>query len=154
MKVPLLDLKAQYELIRDEIASGLQEVLDNTAFAGGPFVDRFEKDFAPFCQCEFAIGVDSGTAALWMALLGLGIGAGDAVIIPVNTFIATAEAVSLTGATPVFVDCDAYYNLDVKKARELLEGEDQTSKRLITKTRKCESTKSVDQGQLVSILEG
>lgn len=150
MKVPLLDLKAQYELIRDEIASGLQEVLDNTAFAGGPFVDRFEKDFAPFCQCEFAIGVDSGTAALWMALLGLGIGAGDAVIIPVNTFIATAEAVSLTGATPVFVDCDAYYNLDVKKARELLEGEDQTSKRLITKTRKCESTKSVDQGQLTN----
>jgi len=150
VKVPLLDLKAQYELIRDEIASGLQEVLDNTAFAGGPFVDRFEKDFAPFCQCEFAIGVDSGTAALWMALLGLGIGAGDAVIIPVNTFIATAEAVSLTGATPVFVDCDAYYNLDVKKARELLEGEDQTSKRLITKTRKCESTKSVDQGQLTN----
>ena len=124
MKVSFLNLTAQYELIRDEIASGLQEVLDNTAFAGGPFVEKFEKDFAPFCQCEFAIGVDSGTAALWMALLGLGIGAGDAVIVPVNTFIATAEAVSLTGATPVFVDCNEYYNLDVEKLREVLEVED------------------------------
>ena len=129
MKVSFLNLTAQYELIRDEIASGLQEVLDNTAFAGGPFVEKFEKDFAPFCQCEFAIGVDSGTAALWMALLGLGIGAGDAVIVPVNTFIATAEAVSLTGATPVFVDCNEYYNLDVEKVREVLEVEKHTPKK-------------------------
>lgn len=115
MKVPFLDLKAQYELIRDEIVDGLQEVLDNTAFAGGPFVEKFEKDFGPFCQCKFAIGVDSGTAALWMALLALGMGPGDEVIVPVNTFIATAEAVSFTGAVPVFVDCDEYYNVDVNK---------------------------------------
>ena len=121
MKVPFLNLTAQYELIRDEIASGLQAVLDSNAFAGGPFVEKFEKDFAPFCQCEFAIGVDSGTAALWMALLGLGIGAGDAVIVPVNTFITTAEAVSFTGAVPVFVDCDGFYNLDAEKLREIIE---------------------------------
>ncbi|KKL05523.1 hypothetical protein LCGC14_2605160, partial [marine sediment metagenome] len=61
MKVPFLDLKSQYASIRDEIASGLQEVLDNTAFAGGQFVEKFENDFASFCQCELAIGVGSGT---------------------------------------------------------------------------------------------
>jgi len=115
MKVPFLNLTAQYRPIKDEIAVALQEVLDTNAFAGGPMVERFENVFAPFCQTEHAIGVGSGTDALWMALLGLGIGDGDAVIVPVNTFIATAEAVSLCGATPVFVDCDRYYNIDVEK---------------------------------------
>lgn len=115
MKVPFLNLTAQYRPIKDEIAVALQEVLDTNAFAGGPMVERFENVFAPFCQTEHAIGVGSGTDALWMALLGLGIGYGDAVIVPVNTFIATAEAVSLCGATPVFVDCDRYYNIDVEK---------------------------------------
>jgi dTDP-4-amino-4,6-dideoxygalactose transaminase len=106
VKVPFLDLKAQYASIRQEIANALQQVLDNTAFAGGPFVKRFEKDFASFCQCRFAIGVGSGTDALWMALLSLGIGAGDEVITTPNTFIATAEAISFCGAKPVFVDVD------------------------------------------------
>jgi len=113
MKVPFLDLKAQYESIRDEIAVALQHVLDNTAFAGGPFVEEFEKDFASFCKCEFAIGVGSGTTALWMALSGMGIGQGDEVITAPNTFIATAEAISFTGAKPVFVDIDeATYTID------------------------------------------
>ena len=113
MKVPFLDLKVQYESIRDEITSALQQVLDNTAFAGGSFVEGFEKDFASFCQCEFAIGVDSGTTALWMALLGLGIGQGDEVITTPNTFIATAEAISFCGAKPVFVDVDEQtYNIN------------------------------------------
>ena len=113
MKVPFLDLKAQYESIRDEIATTLQQVLDNTAFAGGPFVKKFEEDFASFCECEFAIGVDSGTTALWMALLGLGIGQGDEVITTPNTFIATAEAISFCGAKPVFVDVDEQtYNMN------------------------------------------
>jgi dTDP-4-amino-4,6-dideoxygalactose transaminase len=106
MKVPFLDLKAQYVSIRDKIAVALQQVLDNTAFAGGPFVEKFEKDFALFCKCEFAIGVGSGTAALWMVLSGLGVGQGDEVITTPNTFIATAEAISFTGANPVFVDID------------------------------------------------
>jgi dTDP-4-amino-4,6-dideoxygalactose transaminase len=106
MKVPFLDLKAQYVSIRDEIASALQQVLDNTAFAGGPFVEKFEKDFASFCECEFAVGVGSGTAALWMVLTGLGVGQGDEVITTPNTFIATAEAISFTGAKPIFVDID------------------------------------------------
>lgn len=106
MNVPFLDLKAQYVSIQDEIAVALQQVLENTAFAGGPFVEKFEKDFASFCKCEFAIGVGSGTTALWMVLSGLGIGQGDEVITTPNTFIATAEAISFSGAKPVFVDID------------------------------------------------
>ena len=113
MKVPFLDLKIQYESIRDEVASALQQVLDNTAFAGGPFVEKFEKEFASFCQCDFAVGVGSGTAALWIALLSLGIGQGDEVITTPNTFIATAEAISFCGAKPVFVDVDEQtYNMN------------------------------------------
>jgi len=113
VKVPFLDLKAQYASIKDEIASALQQVLNNTAFAGGPFVEQFEKDFASFCQCEFAIGVGSGTDAIWMALLSLGIGPGDEVITTPNTFIATAEAISFCGAKPVFVDIDEKsYNMN------------------------------------------
>lgn len=113
MRVPFLDLKIQYQSIRDEISLALQQVLDSTAFAGGRFVESFEKDFAAFCQCEHAIGVGSGTTALWIALSGLGIGPGDEVITVPNTFIATAEAISFCGATPVFVDVDERtYNMD------------------------------------------
>ena len=106
MTVPFLDLKAQYQSIRDEIGPALQAVLDQTAFAGGPFVQRFEEQFAPYCGCEHAVGVGNGTDALWAALLALGVGPGDEVITAVNTFIATAEAISFTGARPVFVDID------------------------------------------------
>jgi dTDP-4-amino-4,6-dideoxygalactose transaminase len=106
MTVPFLDLKAQYELIKDEIATTIQEVLNSFAFAGGPFVEKFEKEFAAFCQCEYAVGVGSGTEALWVALLSLGVGPGDEVITVPNTFIATAEAISFCGAKPVFVDVD------------------------------------------------
>lgn len=113
MKVPFLDLKAQHATIQDAIAEALQEVIDNTSFAGGPQVQRFEENFARFCQCEHAVGVGSGTDALWMALLGLGIGPGDEVITSPSTFIATAEAISFCGATPVFVDIDVgTYNID------------------------------------------
>ena len=106
MKVPFLDLKAQYESIRSEVACELQKVLDNTAFAGGHFVEKFEKEFAEFCQCRFACGVGSGTDALWIALLMLGVGKDDEIITAPNTFIATAEAISFAGARPVFVDID------------------------------------------------
>ena len=116
MKVPYLDLKAQYEPIRGEIADAIQQVLDRTAFAGGPFVAQFEKDFATFCGTRFSAGVGSGTDALWMALLGLGIGPGDEVITVPDTFIATAEAISWCGARPVFVDVDPVtYNMDPSK---------------------------------------
>lgn len=113
MKVPFLDLKAQYQSIRDEIASKLQKVLSNTAFADGPFVAQLEKEFASFCQTDFAIGLGSGTAALWAAIHILGIGKDDEVITTPNTFIATAEAISFSGARPVFVDIDEQtYNMN------------------------------------------
>ena len=104
--VPLLDLRAQYTTIREDVVAALLRVLDSTAFAGGPFVADFEKEFAAYCGCQFAAGVSNGTSALWLALLGLGIGAGDEVITVPNTFIATAEAITYCGATPVFVDVD------------------------------------------------
>ena len=113
MKVPFLDLKAQYESIKDEVAVAIQQVLDKTAFAGGPFVAQFEKEFAAFCKVPHAIGVGSGTDALWLALLGLGIGPGDEVITVPDTFIATAEAISYCGAKPVFVDVEEKtYNMN------------------------------------------
>ena len=106
MKVPFIDLKAQYEVIRDEISVATKEVFDLAIFAGGPLVERFEKAFATFCQSQYAIGVGSGTEALWLTLLALGVGQGDEVVTVPNTFIATAEAISVCGATPVFVDID------------------------------------------------
>jgi dTDP-4-amino-4,6-dideoxygalactose transaminase len=116
MKVPFLDLKAQYATIKDEIAVALQQVLDNTAFAGGPFVAAFEKDFAAYCGTKHAVGVGNGTDALWMALLALGVGPDDEVITVPDTFIATAEAISYCGAKPVFCDVEEKtYNLDPAK---------------------------------------
>ena len=116
MKVPYLDLKAQYEPIRGEIADAIQQVLDRTAFAGGPFVAQFEKEFAAFCGTQLAAGVGSGTEALWLALLALGVGPGDEVITVADTFIATAEAISYCGAKPVFVDVEPVaYNMDPSK---------------------------------------
>lgn len=106
MNVPFLDLKAQYAAIKDEIQAAIGDVMENTAFAGGPFVARFEQAFASFCGCKHAIGVGNGTDALWLSLLSLGIGPGDEVITVPDTFIATAEAISYCGAKPVFVDVE------------------------------------------------
>ena len=106
MKITFLDLKVQYETIKDEIDEAIQEVLNSCAFAGGKFVEQFEEAFAEFCECEHAVGVGSGTEALWLALLALGVGSGDEIITGPNTFIATAEAISCTGAKPVYVDID------------------------------------------------
>ncbi len=113
MEVPFLDLKAQYNSIKDEVHESMQQVLDRTAFAGGPFVEQFEESFATYCQTKYAVGVSNGTAAIWLALAGLGIGRGDEVITTANTFIATAEAISFAGATPVLVDInETTHNMD------------------------------------------
>jgi len=113
MKIPFLDLKAQYGAMKAEIDAAIQDVLDKTAFAGGPFVARFEEEFAAFTSTPNAIGVGSGTDALWFALLAMDVGPGDEVITVPSTFIATAEAISYCGATPVFVDIDARrYTMD------------------------------------------
>lgn len=106
MQVPFLNLRAAHEPLRAEIIAAINEVIDSSAFAGGPFVGKFEEDFARFCQTAHAIGVSNGTDALWLSLLALGIGPGDEVITVPSTFLATAEAITYTGATPVFVDIE------------------------------------------------
>jgi dTDP-4-amino-4,6-dideoxygalactose transaminase len=113
IKVPFLDLKAHHEPIRDEIRQAIERVIDANAFAGGPFVEAFEKDWAAFCGTRHAIGVGNGTDALWLTLLALGVGPGDEVITVPSTFMATAEAVSFCGARPVFVDIEPVtYTMD------------------------------------------
>jgi dTDP-4-amino-4,6-dideoxygalactose transaminase len=113
MKVPFLDLKAHHEPLREQLDAAIAAVINNSAFAGGPFVANFERDYAAYCGARAAIGVGNGTDALWLALLALGIGPGDEVITVPNSFMATAEAISLTGAKPVFVDVDGQsYNMD------------------------------------------
>jgi len=106
VNVPFLDLKAQYLSLKDELDAAIRAVLEKTAFAGGPFVAQFEEEYAAYCGRKHCVGVGSGTDALWFALLALGVGPGDEVITAVNTFIATAEAISFCGAKPVFVDVD------------------------------------------------
>jgi dTDP-4-amino-4,6-dideoxygalactose transaminase len=105
-KIPLVDLSAQYQTIKPEIDAAIQRTIDRTAFILGPEAKQFEDNFAEFCRVKHAIGLDSGTAALHLALLALGIGAGDEVVTTAHTFVATSEAVALTGARPVFVDID------------------------------------------------
>jgi len=113
MRVPFLDLNAHHQPLRAELLAAIQEVIDCGAFAGGPFVAKFEEEFAAFCQTRYAVGVGSGTEALWLVLLAFGIGPGDEVITVPSTFMATAEAISFAGAKPVFVDIDERtYTLD------------------------------------------
>ena len=104
--IPMVDLKAQYANLKEEIDRGLQEALDSCAFILGPNVQAFEREAADYLGVKHAIGVASGTDALHLALRAAGIGAGDEVITSPFTFIATAEAIRYVGATPVFVDID------------------------------------------------
>jgi len=121
MQVPFLDLTAHHASLRGEIDSAIREVIKSGAFAGGPFVERFEEEFARFCGTFHAVGVGSGTDALWFALLGLGIGSGDEVITVPMTFVATAEAISFCGAKPVFVDIDEEtYTMDTEQLEKAI----------------------------------
>ena len=106
MQVKFYDIATQYKQIKKEIDAAIGEVLENAAFYDSPAVSNFEKAFAQRHQAAHCIAVNSGTSALHATLMALDIGFGDEVLVPVNTFFATAEAVSLTGATPVFVDCN------------------------------------------------
>jgi dTDP-4-amino-4,6-dideoxygalactose transaminase len=90
----------------DKFDRAIRQVIESSAFAGGPFAERFEEEFAAYCGSEYAIGVGNGTDALWLALLALGIGEGDEVITVPNTFFATVEAITYCKARPVFVDAD------------------------------------------------
>jgi len=118
-KINCLDLKGQHQQIKKEVFEAFEKVYEKTAFSGGPFVEEFEKAFSTFCNVKHTIGVSNGTTALHLAMLALGIGAGDEVIIPANTFIATAWGVSHAGATPVYVDCTAdTWEIDITKIEE------------------------------------
>ncbi len=116
MKVPFFDLNAQFSSIEEEIKSALDEVFKTQQFILGPKVEALEQTIAQYCQTRFAIGVASGSDALLLSLMALGIGSGDEVILPPFTFFSTAGVVSRLGAIPVFVDIDpATYNIDPSK---------------------------------------
>jgi dTDP-4-amino-4,6-dideoxygalactose transaminase len=121
MKVPFLDLQAHHAPIREQLDAAIAKVVDCGAFAGGPFVAAFEKEFAGYCGADFALGLGNGTDALWLALLALGVQHGDEVITVPSTFMATAEAISYCGARPVFVDIqEATYTLDVAQLEKAI----------------------------------
>ena len=116
MKVPFLNLHAQYLEIKDEIHAAFDDILQRTAFVSGNYNERFEKEFREAIGASYCLATNCGTSALHIALWALGLGPGDEVIVPVNTFIATSEAVSLTGAQPVFVDhAPETYTIDTTK---------------------------------------
>ncbi len=116
MNIQLVDLQAQYAAIKPEIDQVIADVLSRTAFIGGSYVQNFEKDFAAFCGVKYCVGVGNGTDAIFIALKTLGIGAGDEVITVANSFIATSESITQTGARVVFVDIDPKtYNIDTTK---------------------------------------
>ncbi len=113
-QVPFVDLKSQYDSIATEINEAISNVIHSTAFILGREVSLLEEEFAAYCETEYAVGLDSGTSALEMILRAYDIGPGDEVITAANTFIATALAVTYTGATPVLVDIDPMtYTMDV-----------------------------------------
>jgi dTDP-4-amino-4,6-dideoxygalactose transaminase len=119
MMIPLLDLKAQYLSIKDEIDAAIQEVMVSGQYILGKNVEAFEKEIADYCGVKYGIGVANGTDALVLTLDAFGIGKGDEVITTPYTFFATAEAISRVGATPVFVDINPLtYNIDVTKIEE------------------------------------
>ncbi|GAA2723962.1 DegT/DnrJ/EryC1/StrS family aminotransferase [Cellulomonas aerilata] len=111
MNIPLVDLAAQQVEVDDEVRAGLQEVFATTAFVGGPAVQRFEAAYAAALGVQHCVGVANGTDALELALRAAGVRPGDEVVLPANTFIATAEAASRIGAVPVPVDVDPRYLL-------------------------------------------
>jgi dTDP-4-amino-4,6-dideoxygalactose transaminase len=113
MKIPLVDLKAQYASLKDEIDEAISGVVNNTQFILGPEVKAFEQEMAAYCQTKLTIGVASGTDALHLALLACAIKPGDEVITTPFSFIATAEVITHCGAVPVFVDIEPRtYNID------------------------------------------
>src|SRR5262252_11071632 len=122
MTIPILDLKAQYASIRNEIQAAVNSVLENQHFILGPEVKALEKEIADYCGTKYAVGVASGTDALILGLKACGIGPGDKVIVPSFTFIATADAVSALGAKPVFVDIEPdTFNLDPSLIEPLID---------------------------------
>lgn len=120
-KIPLIDLQAQYLLIKEDIQEAISRVLESSQFILGKEVEAFEQEFAHYCEARFSVGVNSGTAALHLALLALGIGPGDEVVTVSQTFVATVEAICWVGAKPVFVDIEEdTYNLNPSQLQSVI----------------------------------
>src|ERR1017187_168553 len=116
-RVPFVDLKAQYSGLREEMNSAVLNVLETAYFVGGPVLEKFEHEFAAFVGATYCVGVANGTDAITLAARAAGLGAGDEVLVPANTFFATAEAITNAGATPVFVDVDPVtFHMDIELA--------------------------------------
>jgi dTDP-4-amino-4,6-dideoxygalactose transaminase len=121
MNIPFLDLITPHRELEDELVAVFRDCLRSASFVGGPQVQAFEEEFAQFCETKYCVAVNSGTDALRFALIAAGIGPGDEVITVPNTFIATTEAISQTGASVVFVDIDERtYNMDPNKLEDYL----------------------------------
>jgi len=118
--IPLVDLKAQHAEVAEEIAAGFARVIAGTAFILGPAVGEFEAAFARLCGVPHCLGVGNGTDAIELAVRALGLGPGDEVIVPANTFIASALGVLRAGAQPVIADCDEFYLLDPAQIEKAL----------------------------------
>ncbi len=120
-KIPLVDLKAQYRAIATQVHQAIDRVIEQQAFIRGSLVENFESRFASFCSTRYCRGVGNGTDAIMLSLMALGVKPGDEVILPVNTFIATAEPIALLGAKPVFVDCQKEtYLIDVSAVQQAI----------------------------------
>jgi dTDP-4-amino-4,6-dideoxygalactose transaminase len=120
--IPFLDLVTPHQELKEELTEVFHKALSTAGFIGGAMVEQFEREFAAFCETEHCVGVSNGTDALRFAFLAAGIGPGDVVVTVPNTFIATTEAISQTGARPDFVDIDERtYNMDPEQLRKYLE---------------------------------
>ncbi len=114
-----IDLTRDFRAHREEFLEAITKVCEETAFSGGKYADKFDEEFAAYVGTRYACGLNNGTTALHCAMMALGVGAGDEVIVPANTYIATAWGVSYTGATPVFVDCTPdTWQIDPEKIEE------------------------------------
>jgi len=121
MRVPLLDLKAQHKIVGKEISSAIEEVLESGYYILGPNVKRLEEEIAAYCRVKYAIGVASGTDALKLSLISMGIGKGDEVIVPPFTFISTVGVITQIGGSPVFTDIEEEtFNIDTEKIEEVI----------------------------------
>jgi dTDP-4-amino-4,6-dideoxygalactose transaminase len=121
LAVPLVDLREQHRAVAEEVEAAMRGVMERGDFILGADVEAFEAEFASYCEAGHAVGLDSGLSALELGLRALGLGPGDEVLTPVNSFIASSSAISFTGATPVWVDVDPQtYTIDLQAARSLV----------------------------------